>query len=320
MLDPLADIVTMLRPRAVFSKQVVAYAPWRVHRAEAGRPFYCLMLEGQCRLEGEGQAAIEVQTGDFVLIPEAQQFVMSHDAAGLAQDGAQERAQGGARVACEPVQLAEGVFRLGAATGAASARFLVGYCAFETPDAPILVSLLPRLVHVRADPRLAMLVQLIRDETGAHRPAREVILNRLLEVLLIEGLRGATEPSDTGLLRGLADHQIAIALRGMHEAPAQAWTVRELARAAGLSRSAFFDRFTRLVGVPPMEHLSNWRMALAKWLLRDNVPIARVAERVGYSSPATFGTAFRKRVGMSPARFARAETASASSVGDSGQA
>jgi AraC-like DNA-binding protein len=93
----------------------------------------------------------------------------------------------------------------------------------------------------------------------------------------------------------------------MHGKPARAWTVAQLAKEAGLSRSAFFDRFTRAVGLPPMEYLLGWRMALAKDLLRrDDVGLADVAERVGYGSASTFSTAFSRFVGQPPGRFARA--------------
>ncbi|MDD3445644.1 MAG: helix-turn-helix transcriptional regulator, partial [Zavarzinia sp.] len=88
--------------------------------------------------------------------------------------------------------------------------------------------------------------------------------------------------------------------------PARPWTMAELAKAAALSRSAFFDRFTRTIGMPPMEYLLAWRMALAKDLLRrEGLDIAEVAERVGYSSASTFSTAFSRHVGQPPGRYAR---------------
>jgi transcriptional regulator GlxA family with amidase domain len=163
-------------------------------------------------------------------------------------------------------------------------------------------------VHVRGEPRLATLVQLVTDEARAQRPGREVVLARLLEVLLIEALRSATNTAASpGLTRGLADARLAHALRRMHEAPARAWTVAELAREAALSRSAFFERFNRTVGAAPMAYLLTWRMALAQDLLRRGAgSVAQVAERVGYSSASTFSVAFTRHVGMPPARYARA--------------
>ena len=109
-----------------------------------------------------------------------------------------------------------------------------------------------------------------------------------------------------GLLRGLGDERLAAALVRLHAEVHRDWTIHELAAAASLSRSAFFDRFTRTVGVAPMEYLLAWRMALAKELLRrDGMSVSAVAERVGYGSTSTFSTAFSRHVGQSPSRWAR---------------
>jgi transcriptional regulator GlxA family with amidase domain len=139
------------------------------------------------------------------------------------------------------------------------------------------------------------------------RPARDVILERLLEVLLIEALRStAGIAASPGLLRGLADERLAVAIRHMHESPTRPWTVAQLAKEAALSRSAFFERFSRTVGVAPMEYLLAWRMALAKKLLRQKeAGIADIAGRVGYSSASTFSVAFTRYVGLPPTRYAR---------------
>lgn len=210
-----------------------------------------------------------------------------------------------------PVALLHGEFRLGIQTGPPDVRLLVGYCVFGSPDAALLVSLLPQLVHIRGERRLATLVQLVGDESREQRPARDVILARLLEVLLIEALRSTAETAASpGLLRGLADGRLAVALRRMHESPTRPWTVVQLAREAALSRSAFFERFRRAVGVAPMEYLLAWRMALAKDLLRRSEGgVGEVAERVGYSSASTFSVAFTRHVGVPPTRYVREQTA-----------
>lgn len=180
-----------------------------------------------------------------------------------------------------------------------------GYFAFGSPDAALLVSLLPALLHVRSIERLSVLVRLVRDESNDQRAGRELVLGRLVEVLLIEALRSTTgEGAPPGLLRGLADARLAAAMRLMHGEPARTWTVDELAKQAALSRSAFFDRFSRAVGLRPMEYLLTWRMALAKDLLRhQDVTLAQVAERVGYSSASTFSTAFSRQVGQAPSQY-----------------
>jgi transcriptional regulator GlxA family with amidase domain len=111
-------------------------------------------------------------------------------------------------------------------------------------------------------------------------------------------------------VRGLSDGRLAAAIRGMHEQPTRAWTVAELAKQAALSRSTFFERFNRAVGVAPMEYLLTWRMALAKDLLRRNEGrVAEIAQRVGYSSASTFSVAFTRHVGRPPSQYAREEQA-----------
>jgi len=132
------------------------------------------------------------------------------------------------------------------------------------------------------------------------------VLTRLVEVLLIEALRSTPGvEASPGLLRGLADPQLASAVREMHGQLARSWTVAQLAKTAALSRSAFFERFTRTVGLPPMEYLLAWRMAVAKDLLRRrDHGVAEVAERIGYGSASTFSTAFSRHVGQPPGRYA----------------
>jgi AraC-like DNA-binding protein len=212
-----------------------------------------------------------------------------------------------------PVALGDGQFRIGTQAGPTDLRILAGHCSFGSSDAALLVSLLPRLVHVRGEERLTTLVQLVSDETQGQRPAREVVLARLLEVLLIEALRStANLAASPGLVRGLADARLTGAIRAMHEEPARAWTVAELANVSALSRSAFFDRFSRTVGLAPMEYMLTWRMALAKDLLRRNEGgIAEIAERVGYSSASTFSVAFSRHVGRPPTQYAREQLAAA---------
>jgi AraC-like DNA-binding protein len=303
MVDPLAEVVTLLQPTARFSKIVSGAGPWRIRRSEAGQPFYCAILEGSCRLAVDGHVPITLQAGDFVLIPSAYGFAMSSLDPATSEE-----------LDTTPVALLPGEFRLGIQSGPPEVRLLVGHCAFGSPDAALLVSLLPQLVHVRGERRLATLVQLVGEESREQRPARDVILARLLEVLLIEALRStAGTAASSGLVRGLADGRLAVAIRQMHASPTRPWTVAQLAKEAALSRSAFFERFSRAVGVAPMEYLLAWRMALAKNLLRQQeTGVAEVAERVGYSSASTFSVAFTRYVGVPPTRYAREQLESRS--------
>ncbi len=137
-------------------------------------------------------------------------------------------------------------------------------------------------------------------------PGRDLVLARLVEILLVEALRAAGgDEAPPGMLRGLGDPRLASAIRCIHDAPAHPWTVAALAQEAALSRSAFFDRFARTVGVPPMEYVQSWRMSLAKDMLRRRTGrIDEIAERVGYGSASAFSTAFARAVGVPPRRFA----------------
>lgn len=296
MVDPLAEVVTLLQPAARYSKHVLGSGPWRIRRSDAGQPFYCAVLQGGCQLALDGQPPVRLQAGDFVLIPAAFGFAMAS-------------LQGPHGTADSlPVALGDGLFRIGALEGPVDLRIQAGHCSFASPDAALLVALLPQFVHVRHEPRLATLVQLVSDESGAQRAARDVVLARLLEVMLIEALRSAAgTAASPGLVRGLADARLAAAIRAMHQQPARAWTVVELAKEAALSRSAFFQRFSRAVGVAPMAYLLAWRMAQAKDLLRrGEAGMAEVAERVGYGSASAFSVAFARHVGVSPTQYARA--------------
>ncbi len=296
MIDPLSEVIALLRPRTVFTKGISGAGRWGIRYTDFGQPSFCTVVEGRCRLAVDGEATVTLEAGDFVLLPATPGFTMTgfEPVTPLHIDP---------KVGPAPA----GEVRHGRRGGRPDVRLLGGYFLFDSPDAGLLVSLLPRLIHVRGADRLATLVGLLRDESGGKRPGRELVLSRLIELLLIESLR-ATQSKDAspGLLRGLGDARLATAIRLMHGDPARAWTVAELGRKAALSRSAFFDRFTRAVGVPPMEYLLGWRMALAKDLLRrGEAGLADVAERVGYGSASTFSTAFSRHVGQPPGRYAR---------------
>src|SRR5262245_35629368 len=301
MSDPLSEVIALLQPRAVFSRPISGAGRWGVRYSAFGQPSFCAVLEGRCRLSVDGHRPLTLEAGDFVLLPATPGFTMS----GF-EPARVER--------LDPQVMARvlGEVRHGRRGGRPDVRLLGGWFAFDSPHAELLVSLLPSLVHVRGVERLSTLVRLVGGEAGDRRPGRDLVLTRLVEVLLIEALRAAPgEDAPPGLLRGLADPHLAPAIRQMHTDVARAWTVAQLAKTAALSRSAFFERFTRTVGVPPMEYLLAWRMAVAKELLRrHDLGLAEVAERVGYGSTSTFSTAFSRRVGVPPGRYARQKSPS----------
>ena len=156
---------------------------------------------------------------------------------------------------------------------------LIGYCAFGTNDAALLVSLLPDLVVVRAASGRLMTPgrAACSEEAHAGRPGRDVgACTPSLKSAVHRGVSrsGSSAGRAPGLLRGLADERLAAALRRMHGEPTRPWTIGDLAKEAALSRSTFFDRFRREVGVAPMEYLLGWRLAIAKDLLRAATGLA----------------------------------------------
>ncbi len=294
--DPLSEVISLLRPRAVFSKRISGAGRWGVRYSAFGQPSFCAVLEGTCRLLVDGQRPLTLELGDFVLLPVTPGFTLC---------GFQPVTP--ERIDPKVSPSSSGEVRHGTRGGRPDVRLLGGYFVFDSPDQSLLVSLLPALVHVRGAERLQTLVRLVGEESLERKAGRDLVLTRLVEVLLVEALRSTT-PDDAppGLLSGLADARLAPALRQMHAQVGRSWTVAQLAKVAGLSRSTFFERFARTVGIPPMEYLLAWRMAVAKDLLRrEDLPLSDVAERVGYGSASNFSTAFSRHVGQPPSRYAR---------------
>lgn len=297
MSDPLSEVVRLLHPRAVFANVISGKGNWAVRYSEYGQPGFCIVLEGSCRLAVDGQEPISIGAGDFVLLPTTPAFTLS------------------SFVPAPPVFIdpkivpgGNGERRHGEPEGAPDMRSLGGAFMFDTADAGLLVSLLPTVVHVQGSRRLIQLVEMVGEEYEDRKAGNEYMLSRLVEMLLVEAMRSAAAGSaPPGLLRGLGDERLAVALKQMHAHVDRAWTVDQLAKASALSRSTFFERFTRTVGVAPMEYLLGWRMEIAKDLLRrDELNVSQVAERVGYGSSTAFSVAFSRHVGQAPSRYAQA--------------
>jgi AraC-like DNA-binding protein len=295
MSDPLTDVISLLQPNSVFSKGISGAGSWAVRYSNFGFPSFCVVIQGNCLLTVDGQQKITLNEGDFVLLPTTPGFTMSSfetvtpeliDATASAEDGE---------------------VRHGTADGPPDVRLLGGYFKFDSPDAGLLVSLMPAIIHVRDTIKLTSLVNFVKDECNSKLSGHDLMLSRLVEMLLIEALRStSTDKAPLGLLKGLADKHIALALREIHRDPAHSWTVAELAKTSALSRTAFFERFARTVGQSPMEYIVTWRMAIAKDLLRRlDICLTDVAEKIGYNSASAFSTAFSRHVGQSPSHFAK---------------
>jgi AraC-like DNA-binding protein len=296
-MDPLSDIIALLRPHTLLSKPITARGTWGVRYAAYERPGFAIVLAGRCWLTVEEEAPVLLAVGDFILLPSTPAFALS------SEPGAD----------CVLVQPSDIGVRHGEQEGEPDFRMLGGAFQIEAVNASLLLALLPRMIHIRSDGgdtgRLSRLVGLIMEECDADRPGRDMIVARLLEVLLVECLRWHGSSRDTlpeGLLAGLRDAALSRALRAMHSDARAGWTVGTLASLAGMSRSAFAARFAATLGCAPMEYLSRWRMALARDALgHGGKSLDRLADDIGYESASAFSTAFRKRIGISPGAFAR---------------
>jgi transcriptional regulator GlxA family with amidase domain len=156
--------------------------------------------------------------------------------------------------------------------------------------------------------RLTGVLAMIDAEASAVRPGQQAVLSRLLEIVLIELLRTPEMLSSQqrGMLTGLTDPQIASALRAFHADIRRSWSVASLSAEARMSRSVFSQRFTSLIGQPPMTYALHWRMAVACDALRfSGQSLDEIALAVGYGSASAFSTAFTRTVGRPPVRFAR---------------
>ena len=305
-MDALAAIVTLLKPQTIGTKLVKGAGRWGVRYPAFQQPSFALVLRGPFWLGADGLRATTLETGDFVFFSATPAFTLASDAKVKARP---------AKPTPSELQLEE-VFHGDAAAGAA-VSLLGGYFAFDPINAPLLLDFLPRLLHVRAtDPaiaRVAPLVELLRQEAAEKRAGQALVFTRLIEVLLVEALRSA--PADviaSGFLAGLRDPPLAAALRSIHTQTAQPWTLASLSRVAGMSRSAFAERFARVVGITPLNYLLQWRLAVAKNLLaRENAAVAETALAVGYESASGFSTAFSREIGQSPKAFIAAHARAA---------
>ncbi|MEW5813640.1 MAG: AraC family transcriptional regulator [Actinomycetota bacterium] len=297
--EPMEELMSLLRPEAVLAKIITGHGQWGVRKPRYGDPAFCLMLDGSCLLEPDGLDEIELHHGDFLLFPQTPEFTMrSHpDASAIFAplDHSGDTHHGDAS---EPINM----------------RMLGGYFRFDPASAALLVALLPPVILIRGGQsgaaRLTRLVELIAEEADTDGPSRDVILKRLVEVLLIEATRVPAAPElgsrGRGLIAGLGDPVLAPALRALHADVARGWTVEHLARVAAVSRAVFAQKFTRTVGLTPMQYLLEWRVALAKDLLRgERLAVAQVAQVVGYQSAPAFTTAFARVAGCSPSEYAR---------------
>jgi AraC-like DNA-binding protein len=321
MMDALSETLRVVRLTGAIFINGRFTAPWCYQSPSAATAapllepgaenvvIFHLITEGECHVElGEGPP-MHLIAGDAVLFPQG-------DAHRMASEPGVAPAPGGRLadvLSRSPRQLAYG--GVGATT-----RLVFGYMACDARLARLLLAGLPPVVRVNvrgsnAGAWLEASVRYALAEARSPRPGGAGVLAKLSEVRFIEVLRlymNEQRADRVGWLAGLGDRIVGAALNALHKEPARAWTLEELARAAGTSRSVLAERFAQLVGSSPMQYLTQWRMMLAANLLcRSNVPLARVAEDVGYQTDTAFSRAFRREFGAPPAAWRRSQSARA---------
>lgn len=297
-MDALAAIVSLLKPQSIAAKLIHGTGRWGVRYARFGHPSFALVLKGPCWLSVGRGNPVTLESGDFILLPTTPAFTLSSD----------PRVRPKAMVPAASGEQVDEVFH-GDSLQEPSVSMLGGYFAFDPINARMLLDRLPDLFHIRgSDPAsegVAAIVELIKREALTKRAAQAFMLNRLAELLLLEALRSApAELAASGFLAGLKDPQLSAALRGIHTRTAEPWSLATLAREAGMSRSSFAERFSRVIGIPPLNYLLQWRLAVAKDLLaREGMSVAETALAVGYESASGFSTAFSRETGQAPKEF-----------------
>ena len=307
--DTLGDLLSSLRFTTLVYGRMELGAPWGLSFPDLPNSANLIVIaRGSAQLEVEKpDQTIVLSSGDVALLPNGGAHVL-RDGKGsplhVLGTGQCHRS-----TAANPVRLGGN----GARTTVVAGAFRYG-AGRRIP----LFEKLPSVIHIaasdaRVSPWLSSTVQLLIAESAAHNAGGTVVVSRLVDVLFVQALRTyilSGNCKECGL-RALADAQVGKALQLVHERPAEPWTVEGLARAVGLSRSAFAARFSELVGESPLEYVSRWRMTKAAELLRESdLSMLDVAERAGYRSEAAFNRAFKRHEGTAPARYRR-EQASA---------
>lgn len=301
--DVLSDALDLVEVRGMMTGGFAARGPW-VSRGSVSRPLKLLALvAGSARISVDGpggpEGPVELVPGDVVLLNHRTRL----DVRGGRGDGL-------------PVELVpEPTFDSGdlaAADLAADDVVVGGWIQVSPAGLQLLGAALPGLVHVHAASpsasRLRGIVERLFEEASSGRLGSGFAIRQNGQLLLLEVLRAYLEQEEppVGWLRLLADEPLGPALRLIHERPGEPWGLVELARAAGMSRTTFAERFRTVAGTPPLAYLSRWRMLLAQRALRDpEVRVGALAAELGYGSESAFSTAFKREVGVSPLHYRR---------------
>lgn len=325
-MDVLSEILKVVRLDGAFFYNAEFTAPWSFLSppSSAVAPYlavnarhvilYHLLTEGSAYVRLEDGHSILLNAGDIVIFPHGHPHIMGNGRPMVPVDYSSELdrifLQG-----LKPAQMGGG----GEIT-----RFVCGYMACDPHVSKVLLVGLPPVVRVQIgnDASGKWLENSIRfsvAEAAEPQAGGEAVRARLSEVLFVETLRrylSALPAEATGWVAGVRDAELGAALGALHQNPAHPWTVDDLARAAGLSRSVLAERFRHYLGEAPMTYLTRWRLQLAaQRITASSHGIAQIASEVGYRSEAAFNRAFRREFGLPPARFRNRSKAKAAAAG-----
>ena len=317
--DPISDVLRTVRLTGASFFECAAVTPWVAETMprEAILPkilpggdhliAYHMIVEGECFAGIIGEEPLLIKTGEIIVFTNGDPHVLS-SSPGMRDEPADTSI-------LERVGDPDMPFRLSyGGNGPMSVKFICGFLACDAQPFNPLLGNLPAVIKVGRHPdvnggALDLLIQLAVRESTDRRSGGATVLAKLSELMFIEVVRrhlDALSDVDSGWLAGLRDPMIGKALSALHGRSAYDWNLELLARHVGASRSALAERFTRIVGMPPMHYLARWRMQIASSLLsRGNLNMASIAEQVGYSSEQAFSRAFRKVVGTPPSAARR---------------
>ena len=300
-MDVLTDVLNALELKGWLSSRRELAPPWRYDFAAGRDSIFHLLSFGGGYLSVEGDPTpLRVEAGAVLLFPHGHAHSICDDLASpLTQ-------------VLHVDYEAQREYQVFPSAGEGSKMVaLCGAFHLENPGTFPLLRSLPKVIHIPAEQGrmvqgFAEIVHLMAHESAAPRPGAEVMLRRLTEMLFIQVVRvwiDQQAEATGGWLAALRDQPISTALGLIYQSPERGWKVEELAEAVALSRSAFSARFTRLVGEPPITYLTRWRMHRATRLLKNDVQMETIAELLGYESEVAFRKAFKREVGMPPARY-----------------
>ena len=273
---------------------------------------YHVVTHGSCWGAIVGESPVRLETGDVILLPHGDPHVVSSapDVRGVVNRRAPVR--GNLEQLPFSLHLDAVEVREASPDAPCDAQLVCGFLGCDLRPFNPLIATLPRLMHLKAAENQGWIAEFMRHavaESRGKRAGGEAMLERMSEMMFVDAVRRYVDglPEDSaGWLAGMRDRFVGRALALLHDAPAQEWTVDELGRRVGLSRSALHERFNAMIGQPPMQYLASWRMQVAAGLLRgSSSTVASIAQEVGYDSEAAFSKAFKRLVGVSPGAWRR---------------